>query len=94
MLQPFPARPFFRVLEAPLGVAIIGAGTGFVILSIDGVRNGSWSFAPFGVVGLVFIVVGSLGVIHAITGGLPEWVAGDGRDDEGENDSMNGRGDR
>jgi hypothetical protein len=75
MLQPIPARAFFRLLEILLGVAAIGAGGYLAFIST---AAWSWTFASFVVLGPVIALFGVLAIIHAWTGCLPEWVVGDG----------------
>jgi hypothetical protein len=81
MLQPIYARPFFRVLEFPLGMAIIAGGLILATLIPDLVR-GDLAFVGLAVLSVPLIVIGVLAIIHSITGSLPEWVVGTDDDDD------------
>jgi hypothetical protein len=81
MLQPFPARPFFRVLEAPIGLGAVVAGAASFVLALRSVGQG-WLWIELLIMGPVMCGFGVLGLIHAFTGGLPEWVVGRDDDDQ------------
>jgi len=81
MLQPIYARPFFRVLEFPLGIAIIAGGVILAALVPDAVR-GDRTLLGLAVLPVPLIVIGVLAIIHSVTGALPEWVVGTDDDDD------------
>jgi len=85
-MQPVPARLFFRVLEAPLGVAAAVAGISFLVMGITTIGQG-WLWLELVTVGPLITVLGVLGVIHAFTGSLPDWVVNQGDDDSSTPDS-------
>ena len=84
MLQPIPARPLFRVLELPLGAIAIATALR-ALFSIGGF--GDLIVGPMVLFAcLVILLFGVLGVIHSLTGCLPQWVAGRG-DDSADDDA-------
>jgi hypothetical protein len=80
MLQPIYARPFFRVLEFPLGIMIIAAGVIFAALVPD-LARGDLAFVGPVVLSAPLIAIGVLALIHSVTGCLPQWVVGTDDDD-------------
>jgi hypothetical protein len=86
MLQPIPARPFFRLLEAPLGIGAIAAGIVVSYFAI-GASVDRWIWIGFLLLGLPMVVFGVLALIHAATGCLPEWVVGSEDDASSSSDS-------
>ena len=79
MLQPIPARPLFRLLEAPLGLAAAIFGVPGFLVGANALLHRDWRLAGLVLVGPLLAMVGILGLIHAFSGCLPEWVVG--RDD-------------
>ena len=75
MLRPVPARLFFRVLELPLGLAGCTAGVALSVIGAAALRE-DWKWLGLAALGPVLVVLGALGLIHAATGCLPEWVVG------------------
>ena len=81
MFQPIYARPFFRVLEFPVGIAIIAGGVIFATVVPDVVR-GDRAFVGLALLSVPLIVIGVLAIIHSVTCSLPEWVVGTDDDDD------------
>jgi hypothetical protein len=85
MLQPVPARFFFRVLEAPLGLgAVLAGGLSFAV-ALGNLGHG-WLWLGLLFAGPLLTVFGVLGLIHAFTGGLPEWIVGPDDDERSGSD--------
>jgi len=86
MLQPVPARLFFRVLEAPLGLGAAVAGVAGFVTALGSLGQ-DWLWIAMLFVAPIMTTFGVLGMIHAVTGGLPEWVVGLDEDDRSDPDS-------
>jgi hypothetical protein len=84
MLQPIPARPFFRAFELPLAIAMIGAGAFMTFVAVRAVSDRDWIFTSLFLLGPPIIVFGALALIHSVTGCLPSWVVGDGTEGKAE----------
>jgi hypothetical protein len=82
VLQPVHVRRVFRVLAAPLALGFIAVSIVAARFAVEGVRRGEWLWLLMLVTAIGFGVIGALGLVLAATGALPEWVVGDGRDDE------------
>jgi hypothetical protein len=80
-MQPLPARLFFRVLEAPLGLAALVAGGMALVVGVGALGQG-WFWLELLIAGLLMCGFGVLGVIHAFTGSLPDWIVGKDDDDD------------
>jgi hypothetical protein len=87
MLQPIPARPFFRFLELPLGLAAVTVGAPGLLVGASALLHRDWRLAGLFLVGPLLTAFGVLGVIHAASGCLPEWVVGRDDDDMPRSDS-------
>lgn len=74
MLQPFPVRPFFRFLEFPLSVVIIAAGGVFVLEAWQIFADSALLAIAVLFGGIAVATLGGLAMIHAVTGGFPEWA--------------------
>ena len=82
MLQPVLVRPLFRVLLVPIALAVLAVGVGALFGTVVLLRERFWIGGLFAFTGLGFGALGVLGLILAATGALPEWVVGDGSEDE------------
>ena len=85
-MKPFPARLFFRVLEAPLGLGAAVAGASLLVIGFTTLGQG-WFWLELVTAGPLMIAFGVLGVIHAFTESLPDWIAGQDDDDPSAPDS-------
>jgi hypothetical protein len=85
-MQPVPARPIFRVLEAPLGLGAAVAGADLLVIGVTTAGQG-WLGLELVVMGPVITALGGLGVIHALSGSLPNWIVDQGDDDSATPDS-------
>ena len=81
MLQPFPVRPVFRFLAAPLGLLVICGGCTLAYFGIVNVFHAEWVFAPFLLLGPAVAIYGVLMLLIAFTSALPAWVVGEPSDD-------------
>ena len=80
-MKPVPARLFFRVLEAPLGLYAAVAGVSSLVIGFT-TRGQGWAFSlALVATGPLMVAFGVLGVIHAFTGSLPDWIVGQDGDD-------------
>jgi hypothetical protein len=82
MLQPIPARPFFRVLELPLSLVMIGVSGLFLFAAFQFFTDATLLAVAFLLSGIGVGALGGVALIHAVTGRFPAWVAGDGREED------------